>query len=216
MFTSLNDVEILGKKELGHGAFSSVRRCRSRKDGKLYALKTINLGALVKEDVDNIEREIRLHKGLDHPNIVKFYTVIREGPLAHILLEYVANSSLVYYLDSQKGLPEHLAMRFFYQVTSATAYLHSRNVLHRDIKPENVILDEDFSCKLCDFGWAATVGPSQGGRKSICGTFEYMAPEVFDEKGHSGKADVWCLGILLYELLHGWFIRSSPCASEQS
>lgn len=81
-------------------------------------------------------------------------------------------------------------------------YIHSRNIAHRDIKPENILLDEDFNIKLCDFGWASEMD-SQKPRFSVCGTFEYMPPEVAHQDSHTIAADMWSLGILLYEMLHG-------------
>lgn len=74
--------------------------------------------------------------------------------------------------------------------------------MHRDLKPENILLDEDFNVKLCDFGWAQDFKKNQM-RNSLCGTCEYMAPEVVFQKNHNEKIDIWCLGVLLYEMLHG-------------
>lgn len=87
-------------------------------------------------------------------------------------------------------------------MVKALSYLHSKGIIHRDIKPENVLLDKNFNAKLCDFGLSCQVRENEV-RTSICGTEEYMSPEVFMSKGHSQKADVWCLGILLYEMLMG-------------
>ena len=81
-------------------------------------------------------------------------------------------------------------------------HIHVRNIAHRDIKPENLLLDDNFNIKLCDFGWASEMD-SQQPRYSVCGTFEYMPPEVAHEDSHTIAADMWSLGILLYEMLHG-------------
>ena len=93
-------------------------------------------------------------------------------------------------------------------------YLHKKNIIHRDLKviinsfminnfqPENLLLDSDGNIKLCDFGWSAENSAS-GSRETFCGTFDYMAPEMISNKPHDFKLDIWCLGILLYELLHG-------------
>lgn len=92
--------------------------------------------------------------------------------------------------------------RIFYQCLLAIHYLQKRSIAHRDIKPENILLDDDFKIKLCDFGWAKIMHQDEV-RVSICGTYEYMPPEVVNQEPHSLKADVWSLGILLYEMLHG-------------
>lgn len=81
-------------------------------------------------------------------------------------------------------------------------YLHKKKIAHRDIKPENLLLDENFNLKLCDFGWATEMD-SETPRYSVCGTFEYMPPEVAHQDKHTLAADMWSLGILLYEMLHG-------------
>ena len=85
---------------------------------------------------------------------------------------------------------------------SAIYFIHKKNIAHRDIKPENLLLDANFNIQLCDFGWATIMNEEQE-RKSICGTYEYMPPEVVTEQPHNLKADMWSMGILLYELLHG-------------
>lgn len=209
MLKSLEDIEILGSRELGHGAFSSVKRCRMKRDGKIYALKVIDTSGLGEQDVENIDREIELHRGLRHDSIVRFFDVLREGPMVYILLEYAANSCLYYYINTSYGLPEDVALRFFYQIVSAVGYLHDKQVIHRDIKPENILLDEGLNAKLCDFGWATGLQVEGEVRYSVCGTYEYMSPEIFYEQSHSTKTDVWCLGILLFEMLHGWLIRQT-------
>ena len=213
---SLGDIEVLGSKPLGHGAFSVVKRCRLRSSGAIYALKVIDTTGLHEQDLANLKREIQLHRSFSHPNVIGFYDSFQEGKKVYILLELASNSSLFFYVDQQKGLPEHLALRFLWQTARGLGYLHSRGVIHRDVKPENVIFDAKFDAKICDFGWAALVKDHLEQRKSVCGTYEYMAPEIFYQKGHSAKADIWCLGILLYEMLYGLLNRETPLLSRQS
>lgn len=150
----------------------------------------------------NLQSEINLHKTLQHPNIVRFFESIQQGNISYFLLEYAANGSLFFYIDINDGLPEKLAMRFLYQCALAVQYLHKRNFIHRDIKPENILLDDQFNIKLCDFGWSCFSEDDEY-RTSVCGTYEYMSPEIVKFRKHNNKVDVWCLGILLYEMLHG-------------
>ncbi len=120
----------------------------------------------------------------------------------YVLLEYASNGCLFFYIHSNKGLPEHLALRFLYQTAKAVKYLHENNFIHRDIKPENILFDKDFNVKLCDFGWSCELRDKQK-KKSVCGTYEYMSPEIVAQVPHDYGVDIWCLGILLYEMLHG-------------
>lgn len=99
-------------------------------------------------------------------------------------------------------MSEDLAFYYFIQVVNAIAFLHENNFVHRDIKPENLLLDANHNLKLCDFGWCVSLG--NGERATFCGTYEYMAPEIIQEVPYNKSIDVWSLGILLYELMHGY------------
>lgn len=123
--------------------------------------------------------------------------------VVYILLEYAPNHTLFFYIHPTKGVPERLALRMLYQTTVALKYLHSIGIVHRDIKPENLLLDEGFNIKLCDFGWSAYLDDATQRRNSICGTYEYMSPEILDNRGHDFKTDIWQLGILMYEMIYG-------------
>ena len=204
MLRSLNDLEILREDgNLGEGSFSEVLKVRSRLDGKIYALKVIDLLKLSPNDWNNLKVEIELHEKLDHPNIIKYIGSFQNQNMVYIQLEQAKNGCLFYYINSQRGIPELLALRYFYQCCSAVKYLHSKRIIHRDIKPENLLLDENFDIKLCDFGWSCSLADELETRMSICGTYEYMAPEIVFRTPYSYKVDIWCLGILLYEMLHG-------------
>jgi len=104
--------------------------------------------------------------------------------MVFFLLEYACNGCLFFYIDSDEGLPEHLALRFFYQTALAVLYLHQNNCLHWDIKPENILLDIDFNAKLCDFGWSTKTN-QENFQDSVCGTYEYMSPEILQKNKHS-------------------------------
>ena len=126
--------------------------------------------------------------------------------MVYFLLEYAGNGCLFFYIHSRDGLPESLALRFFYQTAIAVQYLHNMKLIHRDIKPENILLDDNFNVKLCDFGWSCYLDDDDY-RTTVCGTYEYMSPEILGTRFHTNKVDIWCLGILLYELLYGELMR---------
>ena len=203
MLKKIEDVEVLDKtKILGEGAFSTVLKVRNKLDNKIYALKKINLNKVSKSDCQNLKVEIKLHQNLFHKNIIKFHDCLQEKNMVYFLLEYAKNGCLFFYIHSQKGLPEKIALRFLYQTSLAIKHLHDRNLIHRDIKPENILIDENFNAKLCDFGWSCFL-KNDDYRTSVCGTYEYMSPEIVKDRLHTNKVDIWCLGILLYEMLHG-------------
>jgi serine/threonine protein kinase len=157
---------------------------------------------LSKEDCANLRTEIKFHQGFSHPNIIKFHDCLQVHNMVYLLIEFAQNGSLFPYIHPKDGLPELLALRFLYQTANGIKYLHDRKIIHRDLKPENLLLDESFNIKLCDFGYSCYLDENQV-RTTICGTYEYMPPEIVNEKVHTHKVDIWGLGILLYEMLHG-------------
>ena len=157
-----------------------------------------------------MRKEIRSHSLLDHPNIIKFYHLIETDDKLYMLLEYAPNGDLYQYLQRHERFSERDACKIVAQVALALQYIHHKNFLHRDLKPENILLDANFVVKVADFGWCGEfskiqrrVGPNPDNRVTFCGTYEYMAPEVIRGDYQDEKVDVWSLGILLYELLHG-------------
>lgn len=163
----------------------------------------VDIERLSTEDCANLKLEIKVHNTLRHAHIVRFFDCLQVGYRVYTLLEYAANGCLFFYINSRTGLPEHIALRFLRQTALAVQHLHDKSIIHRDIKPENLLLDQDFNVKLCDFGWATQVEADRGFKTSICGTYEYMSPEIVFERVHTAKTDIWCLGVLFYEMLHG-------------
>lgn len=119
------------------------------------------------------------------------------------MLEYAERGNLFNFIRRQRSLSEFQKVAIFEKVCLAVQYLHSERVIHRDIKPENILLNAQFEVKLCDFGWAAAINANEI-RNTFCGTYEYMAPEIYRNRDYDDKVDIWSLGILLYELLHGY------------
>ncbi len=129
-------------------------------------------------------------------------------------MDYINNGSLYNLIQKSKGtLSEQKAFRYFIQTVSAVNFLHENNLIHRDLKPENLLLDEYDNVKLCDFGWCVEL--SIGNRITFCGTYEYMAPEIIKEVPYNHSIDVWSLGVLLYELLHGYSPFKSKCEERE-
>ena len=117
-----------------------------------------------------------------------------------MVLEYLPNGNLYEFMRG-KSLDEGTILKLFRQMISAIDFVHSRKVFHRDIKPENILLDPQCNSKLCDFGFSAIFGDGQN-RQTLCGTKDYLAPEVIMSHNQNDKVDIWCMGVLLYELIH--------------
>lgn len=129
------------------------------------------------------------------------YAKINEGPIIHLILEYAPNGSLFEYMHKHRKLSDQQIAIIFKELCDSISYIHSFGILHRDIKLENILFDKDYHVKLADFGFACLV-TSPEKRTTVCGTREYFAPEIYANKKQGLKLDVWCLGIILYELCH--------------
>jgi serine/threonine protein kinase len=133
---------------------------------------------------------------------VRLYTSIEDDKYIYLILEYASKGNLFYLIRNKKTLTEDEAFYFFIQTCAGIYFLHKNGFIHRDIKPENLLLGEDNILKICDFGWCVHAD-DRTERSTFCGTLEYMAPEMIQNLPHNHTLDVWCLGILLYELVHG-------------
>lgn len=151
---------------------------------------------------DIVAREIYVHLRLKHENIIDLYNAKEDNENYYMLMEYANGGSLFKKIKSSKiGFDENEAFKLFIQASSAICFLHENGLVHRDIKPENFLLVND-KLKLCDFGWCRDV--AEGERRTFCGTYEYMAPEIVKSDSYGFGIDVWALGILLYELIHNY------------
>lgn len=196
---ALEDYEVL--HTLGRGSFGRVRLARRRRDQELFAMKVLKKHACVKsKQVDHVYSEYRILSQVQHPFIVGSYGLAQDSRYLFLLLEYVKGGELFRYLRSRSPLDDAHARFYAAQIVLIFEYLHSLSVVYRDLKPENLLVNSDGYLKLTDFGFAKLI---QGRTYTLCGTPEYLAPEVLLNKGHSKPADWWTFGILVYELLVG-------------
>ena len=188
-------------KKIGQGAFSNVILIKDPQNPqKRYAMKEL----LKKDEIEikYIKQEITLHQQLLHKNIIKLEDYFETEKKMFIFLEYAENGDLFEYLKNHK-ISDNQKLRFFQQICQAIKYIHSKNIMHRDLKPENILVNSQNVIKLCDFGWSAFFDENEV-RNSFCGTYEYMAPEIFQSYDQTKKTDIWSLGILLYEIFHNY------------
>lgn len=188
--------------QIGSGAFGKVYRVSSKITNKVYALKVLSKNQLVHlKLIDQLKNEISIFARCHHENIIGLYGAFEDPNFLFMIMELANDSNLFNKLKTQKKFSEKVTCDFMRDIIQALVYLHSQNpvILHRDLKPENILL-HDGHCKLSDFGWSNV---DDEFRNTFCGTPDYLAPEMILGSGHSEKLDIWTLGILMYELLHG-------------
>lgn len=196
---SINDFEI--GKPLGKGKFGRVYVARELKSKYVVALKIIFKEQLEKYRIHHqLKREMEIQISLKHPNILRLYGWFHDSERVFLILEYAHNGELYKELRKRGHLPEKHAATYILSLTKALAYCHEKHVIHRDIKPENLLLDHEGRLKIADFGWSVQ---STSKRNTMCGTLDYLAPEMVENKAHDYAVDNWTLGILCYEFLYG-------------
>uniref|UniRef100_A0A6B2FZ34 Aurora kinase n=1 Tax=Myxobolus squamalis TaxID=59785 RepID=A0A6B2FZ34_MYXSQ len=136
-----------------------------------------------------------------HPNILRLFGYFHDHNKVYLILEYAARGELYHELRKSRFFDEKRSSTYILQIAHALRYCHSKKVIHRDIKPENILLGIWGELKISDFGWSVHAPTSR--RKTLCGTIDYLPPEMIENKTHDEKVDLWSLGVLCYEFLVG-------------
>ncbi|VVC90104.1 unnamed protein product [Leptidea sinapis] len=189
---------------LGQGKFGRVHVAREKKTGILVAIKALFKSQIQQSRCERqVLREIEIQSHLKHPHILRLLTWFHDEKRIFLVLEFAAGGELYKQITSAPNhrLTESVAAKYIYQVADAVEYCHKHHVIHRDIKPENILLALNGDLKLADFGWSVHA-PSEK-RKTMCGTLDYLPPEMIKREVYDVTVDQWCLGILLYEFLVG-------------
>jgi len=198
---TLEDFDI--GKPLGKGKFGRVYMAREKTNKFICALKVLFKSQLAKHKVEHqLRREIEIQCHLRHPNILRLFGYFHDEKRVYIILEYAAKGPLYKHLQQEKQFSEQKTARFIADLARALQYCHSKNVIHRDIKPENLLLGLRDDLKIADFGWSVHAPTAR--RKTICGTLDYLPPEMIQGKEHDRAVDIWSLGVLCYEFLCGY------------
>ncbi|XP_074275029.1 serine/threonine-protein kinase SRK2A-like [Silene latifolia] len=189
-------------KDIGSGNFGVARLMRNKETKELVAMKYIERGNKIDE---NVAREIINHRSLRHPNIIRFREVVLTPTHLAIVMEYAAGGELFERICNAGRFSEDEARYFFQQLISGVSYCHTMQICHRDLKLENTLLDGSPAprLKICDFGYSKS-SLLHSRPKSTVGTPAYIAPEVLSRREYDGKmADVWSCGVTLYVMLVG-------------
>jgi serine/threonine protein kinase len=195
---------IVDRKRIGKGSFSTIYKCRHNITNKIYALKEITIDKNKNKKKLSIKREFEIMRKLNHNNIVKIHDVIIDTQLNNIyfIMDYYENGDLSYFLNKQP-LKEKFTRKYMKQLSNGLKYLLDNNILHRDLKPQNILLSTNYDIKITDFGFA-TYYTKDTIINTLCGSPMYMAPEIITRNGYDYKSDLWSVGIILYEMLHGY------------
>ncbi|KAM7077980.1 LOW QUALITY PROTEIN: serine/threonine-protein kinase PLK2-like [Ciconia maguari] len=189
-------------KVLGKGGFAKCYEMTDLTTNKVYAAKIIPLSRVAKpHQREKTEKEIELHRILNHRQVVQFHYFEEEN--IYILLEYCSRRSMAHILKARKVLTEPEVRYYLRQIVSGLKYLHEQEILHRDLKLGNFFINENMELKLGDFGLAARLEPLEHRRRTICGTPNYLSPEVLNKQGHGCESDIWALGCVMYTMLLG-------------
>ncbi|CEF70913.1 Calcium/calmodulin-dependent protein kinase type II subunit delta [Strongyloides ratti] len=195
------------KEELGKGAFSVVRRCIHKSTLMEYAAKIINTKRLSSRDFQKLEREARICRKLQHPNIVRLHDSIQEEAFHYLIFDLVTGGELFEDIVAREFYSEADASHCIQQILESIAYCHNNNVVHRDLKPENLLLAskaKGAAVKLADFGLAIEVQGDQEAWFGFAGTPGYLSPEVLKKDPYGKPVDIWACGVILYILLVGY------------
>ncbi|KAK8794859.1 hypothetical protein WA158_001839 [Blastocystis sp. Blastoise] len=189
-------------KRLGKGRFGRVYLAKERKSDFVVALKVIQKSELTKNKVEKqLRREIEIQTHLRHKNVLRMYGYFHDDKRVFLILEYSPNGELYADLVKKKKFSEERSAILMKALCDALHYCHEKHVFHRDIKPENILIGYNDEPKVADFGWS--VHANQTRRTTLCGTLDYLPPEMVLSKPHDHTADIWCLGVLTYEFLVG-------------
>lgn len=192
-------------KQIGHGSYAKVKLAYSADQKRVVAIKIISKFKTPKEYLRNfLPREIQVVRGLEHPNLIRFYQSIETTHRMFIIMEYAENGSLLDLIHREHKLTEDHARTLFRQILSVLEYIHSKGIAHRDIKCENLLFTRDNVLKLIDFGFARANMAPPSMSSTFCGSFAYASPEILKGVQYQPmSSDVWAIGVVLFAMVVG-------------
>uniref|UniRef100_A0A8C1S418 Serine/threonine-protein kinase PLK n=1 Tax=Cyprinus carpio TaxID=7962 RepID=A0A8C1S418_CYPCA len=200
---------------LGKGGFAKCYEITDMDTKEVFAGKVVPKSMLLKpHQKEKMSTEIAIHKSLDNPHVVGFHGFFEDDDFVYVVLEICRRRSLLELHKRRKAVTEPEARYFMRQTIQGCQYLHNNRVIHRDLKLGNLFLNDDMDVKIGDFGLATKIEFDGERKKTLCGTPNYIAPEVLCKKGHSFEVDIWSLGCILYTLLVGKPPFETSCLKE--
>ncbi|RLL98578.1 cAMP-dependent protein kinase catalytic subunit, partial [Aspergillus turcosus] len=184
------------------GSFGRVHLVQSKHNHRFYAIKVLKKAQVVKmKQVEHTNDERRMLNRVRHPFLITLWGTWQDARNLYMVMDFVEGGELFSLLRKSQRFPNPVAKFYAAEVTLALEYLHSQQIIYRDLKPENLLLDRHGHLKITDFGFAKEVPDITW---TLCGTPDYLAPEVVSSKGYNKSVDWWSLGILIFEMLCGF------------
>lgn len=196
---------LVGKK-LGKGGFAVCFEGTTKRSSEVLALKVVKAKVEQKKMMEKFRTELQIHAKMHHPNIVEFLRAFTIEDHTYVVLELCPNGSLTEMVKARSCLSLPEVRRYMVQICGGVKYLHKRSVIHRDLKMGNIFIDQRMNLKIGDFGLAAVMADEQDRRTTLCGTPNYIAPEILSKsgsRGHDNKVDTWAVGVICYAMLMG-------------
>jgi len=200
--TSLEDFKIL--KILGKGSFGKVYLVKNINTDKIYAMKVLDKQFVIKKNQINHTKTERIAlEKLKHPFIVRLSYAFQDMRNLYFITEFLQGGELFFHLKKNSGYKEKAVKFYMSQVLLALEFMHLNNYIYRDLKPENILIDKEGNIKLTDFGLSKIMKPNQT-TYTLCGTAEYLAPEILFGQGYDKTCDWFSFGVVIFELFCGY------------
>ncbi|XP_045117603.1 serine/threonine-protein kinase PLK4-like isoform X2 [Portunus trituberculatus] len=200
---SIKDFDV--GEQLGKGGFATVYQAQCCKTGRDVAIKKINKSQITAGGLINrVRQEVTIHSRLCHPSILQLYTFFEDQEYVYLVLELCVKGELQKHLKNLgRVLTEDEAREYLQQIVDGMLYLHSKAIIHRDLTLSNILLDGQQQVKIADFGLATQLQRPDDRHTTMCGTPNYISPEVVTRSSHGLESDVWSLGCMLFIMLVG-------------
>ncbi|XP_030570506.1 cAMP-dependent protein kinase catalytic subunit 3 [Drosophila novamexicana] len=189
-------------KTVGTGTFGRVCLCRDRISEKYCAMKILAMTEVIRlKQIEHVKNERNILREIRHPFVISLEWSTKDESNLYMIFDYVCGGELFTYLRNAGKFTSQTSNFYAAEIVSALEYLHSLQIIYRDLKPENLLINRDGHIKITDFGFAKKLRDRTW---TLCGTPEYIAPEIIQSKGHNKAVDWWALGVLIYEMLVGY------------
>lgn len=207
---SFDVVDILGTGTFGKVLLVKLKKADPALPRSYFAVKVLHKGDVIRlRQVEHTLSEKQVLSHVSHPFLINLFSAFQDKRNCYMVMDYVPGGEIFSHLRKAGRFTADVARFYIANVILAIEYLHERDIVYRDLKPENILLGANGYVKLADFGFAKQVPDRTW---TLCGTPEYLAPEIIQSQGHGKAVDYWSLGILLFEMLAGYppFYSSSP------